>query len=139
MSIVYTLSIECVFGAHLEKPFFRVVEVPFDMTLDDLQDYIHELTDFDYDHLSDFYISSSPNGEKKWFEHIGGYFGIPLNELYPLPKHKKLYYLFDFGDNWTFEIRRKSSGKKAIPDVEYPRIIKSEGPIPEQYPSFEDD
>lgn len=139
MITIYTLSIECVFGAYLEGPFLRVVEVPSDMTLDELQDYIHELTEFDFDHLSDFYISSSPNGDKKWFEEMDGYFGIKLNEVYPLSKHKKLYYFFDFGDNWTFEIRRKSSGKKSEPDAVYPRIIKSKGPIPEQYPVYEDD
>ncbi len=139
MSTIYTLSIECVFGAYLEEPFFRVVEVKSDMTLSELEDYIHELTDFDFDHMSDYYISSSPNGDKKWFEEMGGYYGIPLNEVYPLPKHKKLYYFFDFGDSWTFEIRRKSSGKKSELGVEYPRVIFSKGPIPEQYPSYEDD
>jgi hypothetical protein len=136
MSTIYTLSIECVYGTYLEEPFIRVVEVPFDMTLDDLHEYILKLTKFDHEHLSDFYISSSPNGIKKWFGGNDEYYDVPLNQVYPLPKHKKLYYIYDFGDNWTFEIRRKSSGKKAIHGTKYPRIIKSEGPMPEQYPSF---
>ncbi len=139
MSTIYTLSIECVYGIYLKEPFFRVLEVKSDMTLGELQNYIHKLTGFDFDHLADYYISSSPNGNKKWFEETGDFFEIQLNEVYPLPKHKKLYYFFDFGDSWTFEIRRKSSGKKREPGVKYPRIIESEGPMPEQYPSYDDE
>ncbi|MFN2268676.1 MAG: hypothetical protein ABR533_10405 [Desulfonatronovibrio sp.] len=135
---IYTLSIECVYGRYLRESYFRVVEVKSETTLGELQDLIHELTEFDHDHLSDFYISSSQNGQKKWLSDVGEYAEISLNQLYPLPKHKKLYYLFDFGDSWTFEIRRKSSGKKAEPGVNYPRIIVIKGPVPEQYPIFDD-
>jgi len=51
---------------------------------------------------------------------------------------KKLYYLFDFGDHWTFEIRKARGAKKPEVDVEYPRVVEAIGPDPEQYPTWED-
>ena len=62
---------------------------------------------------------------------------IRLKDLYPLGR-KKLYYLFDFGDNWTFEIRRARGAKKPEANVEYPRVVEAIGPDPEQYPTWED-
>jgi len=55
----------------------------------------------------------------------------------PALGRKRLYYLFDFGDNWKFEIRRHRKTKEAEAGVEYPRVVMTSGPNPEQYPSYE--
>lgn len=62
----------------------------------------------------------------------------PLGDIFPLGPHKKLYYLFDFGDSWTFEIRKKGKASSPLPGVLYPRVIYEEGPKPVQYPLCED-
>jgi hypothetical protein len=49
---------------------------------------------------------------------------------------KKLYYLFDFGDKWAFEICKQRGGKEPEPGVKYSRLIKALGPNLEQYPRF---
>jgi len=62
---------------------------------------------------------------------------IKLRDIYPLGR-KKLYYLFDFGDKWTFEIRKARGGKKLEAGIKYPRVVEAIGPDPEQYPIWED-
>jgi hypothetical protein len=46
----------------------------------------------------------------------------------------KLYYHFDFGDDWYFEIRRsRAKPKEPTPRVQYPRVVEATGPNPRQY------
>jgi len=145
MKVIYTLLIECVWGAHLKERFHRAVEVPSDMTLGDLHYFMQELTGFDDDHLSTFYMANKFGGKKIWFTATGEWedddeamWSIPLAQVFPLEKKKKLYYWFDFGDDWTFEIRKRGKEFPPTPGMEYPRVIHEEGPKPEQYPSFEE-
>jgi len=74
--------------------------------------------------------------------------GFDLKERYNAEKTKigeltlsekeKLYYLFDFGDEWWHELT-----VLGIRDVElskgFPKIVKISGQSPPQYPDFEDD
>jgi len=61
-----------------------------------------------------------------------------LSSIWPLPTVVKLYYLFDFGDNWVFQVS-KTRHKEKIPQpgVIYLRIIEAKGEHPEQYPDWE--
>ena len=143
--MIYTLSIECVWGAYLKERFLRLVEVPSDMTLGDLHFFIRDLTEFDADHLSTFYIANTFRGKKIWFTDTGEWeeeneamWTLPLEQVFLLGTHKKLYYWFDFGDDWIFEIRKKGKETTPSPRVKYPRLIHKEGPKPIQYPSFEE-
>jgi hypothetical protein len=63
---------------------------------------------------------------------------IPLNKVYPLPERMKLYYWFDFGDDWKFQITKDRKVKASESKVKYPRVIESIGPDPKQYPNFEE-
>jgi hypothetical protein len=150
MMTIFTLSIECVWGAYLKERFIRVVEVPSDMTLGDLHFFMQDLTGFDDDHMSTFYSANTQRGKKVWFTESGEWeeghdainggplWEIPLQDIFPLPKHKKLFYWFDFGDDWIFEIRKKGKDLPSASGVKYPRVIHKEGPKPEQYPVFEE-
>jgi hypothetical protein len=62
---------------------------------------------------------------------------ILLKDIYPLKKGLKLYYLFDFGDEWIFGIYKLR--KKAIPQegVQYPRVVSQTGNQLSQYGSCE--
>ncbi len=143
--MIYTLSIECVCGAYLDDQFLRIVEVSSDMTLGELHLFILDLAKFGDDHLSTFYIANTSRGKKIWFTDTGDWeeendamWNIQLNKIFPLGPHKKLYYWFDFGDDWIFEIRKKSEKKFSSHPVKYPRLIHKEGPEPIQYPNWDD-
>lgn len=143
MTMIYTLGVECILGSHLTEQCIRVIEIAEDDSLFSLHEAIQDAVDFDRDHLFDFYAGRNMRNTKiiysDW-EHrdtmIGDYDSIKLNQVYPL-KNLKLYYLFDFGDSWYFEIRKMRGKKEPIPGVKYPRLIESIGPNPLQYPPFE--
>mgnify|MGYP000944919988 CR=1 FL=1 len=137
---IFKLSIECLTGENLEDKFLRIIKIPSNFTLKDLHSIIQDLTDFDDDHLAGYYISNSWHGRKKWltlgkdlvFDDEEAW-QSPLSNYFPLPKKKKLYYQFDFGDSWIFEIRKKGGSLKPAPNERYPVLIHEEGPKPEQY------
>ncbi len=146
---VLTLSIQCVSGAYFNEPFLRVAEIPSDRTLGDLHFFMLDLTGFDDDHPSTFYAANTLRGRRVWFTETGEYderhdamdgplWDIPLDNIFPLPPHKKLYYWFDFGDDWIFEIRKKGKAQPPQARVKYPRVIHEDGPKPEQYPVYEE-
>jgi hypothetical protein len=143
--MIYTLTVECVFGTYLEEQCIRVIEIEDAASLYALHLAIQDAIDFGRDHPFEFYIANKWNGWKKqwlteheeWEEKENDFFRIKLQKIWPLGR-KRLYYLFDFGDRWTFEVRKARGAKEPEPEVLYPRVIKSIGPNPEQYPNFEE-
>ncbi|HLE57364.1 MAG TPA: hypothetical protein VJB15_09795 [Rhodothermia bacterium] len=144
MKTIFTLSIECVWGAYLKERFHRLVEVPCDMSLGDLHRFMQELTGFDDDHPSTFYMANTWRGKRKHlmeneeWEINDPMWTKTLKQIFPLGPHKKLYYWFDFGDDWTFEIRKRGKESQSRRGTKYPRVIAEDGPKPVQYPSFEE-
>ncbi|MCP4988106.1 MAG: plasmid pRiA4b ORF-3 family protein [Colwellia sp.] len=128
---IFTLEISFPYDSG-DEPWIRVIEVKEDFTLEQLHYYIQEIVAFDNDHLYEFYIGKNTRNKSGAIsEHTY------LNEIYPMTGFK-LYYLFDYGDNWLFQI--KKSRKRVVEDVkvEYPRVVKSMGVSPEQYPEYEE-
>jgi hypothetical protein len=131
---------------HLTEGYRFVMEVPVDSTLAELASFILGMVNFDTEHLDEFYLANSKRGKKTWFTTDGEWYkddsaveDICLSKIFPLPKPKKLFYLYDFGDSWCFEITKKGKEKLANPDVEYPCIVEEEGLKPEQYGREQDD
>jgi hypothetical protein len=59
---------------------------------------------------------------------------MTLEQVFPLEKRLKLYYHFDFGDDWYFEITKaRNKPKEPASGVQYPRVIERVGPNPRQY------
>ena len=142
--MIFTLIIKCVEGAYLEERFERIIEVPDDMTLGELHNTIQELTGFDDDHLFTFFISRGSRGKRtpvvetdQWEERQDDLYEIPLRNVFPLPQNMKLFYWFDFGDDWIFQIGKRRAAKPEDSDARYPKIIAETGPKPVQYPAFE--
>jgi hypothetical protein len=70
---------------------------------------------FDRDHMFEFFAGRNHRHRSATFgdqwdedDAFGDYGAVTLEQVFPLPKNMKLYYQFDFGDNWYFEIRRVS-------------------------------
>ncbi|MGQ3684316.1 MAG: IS1096 element passenger TnpR family protein [Candidatus Loosdrechtia sp.] len=121
--MIITLKIECIFGRYLEEECIRVIEIPTDATLCDLHLAIQHAIDFDDDHLFEFYAGKHIKDKRNTFYENDD---LTLDEVYPLQKGLKLYYLFDFGDSWTFKITK--SRKRPVPPVagiKYPRVVQA--------------
>ena len=143
--MILTLTIECVWGAYLKEPFLRVIEDE-KACLYDLHNVIQDTVKFGRDLPFEFFLanSSSPYAVKTWLtekeeweDKEDDFCRIRLTNIWPTGR-KKLYYLFDFGDKWTFEIRKGRGGKEPEQGVKYPRLLKAIGPNPEQYPRYEE-
>ena len=128
---IYTLEISFPYEDD-DEPWIRTIEVRENYSLRQLHTYIQEIVDFDDDHLYEFFIGKNPKSRSSTVSK-----NLKLNEIYPITGYK-LYYLFDFGDSWLFQI--KKSRKHVVEDncVKYPRIVKSSGVNPEQYPEYEE-
>ena len=132
--MIYTLIVECVGGMYYDgSECVRVIEIDEDSSLEVLHGIIQQAVDFDDDHLYDFYAGRHSRNQKVEFE-----VDAILSEIYPLPPSCKLYYLFDYGDSWVFQIRKSRKRTESQLGVSYPRIIKETGKNPTQYPRYEE-
>ena len=145
--MIITLRVECVRGRYLQADCVRTIEIDEGASLIALHYAIQGAVAFDDDHMFEFFAGRSPRSRKMSFaedeygDYDAGMMGeVTLDEVFPLPKSMKLYYHFDFGDDWIFEIRR--SRKKPAPPkpgVEYPRVVERIGPNPPQYGEWEEE
>lgn len=146
MSGIFTLAIECVGGRHFKEPYQFVLDVPVESTLGDLASYILGMLDFeDDDHLDEFYLANGTRGKKTWFTPDGEWdeddahvTDIRLSEIFPLPKHKKLYYFYDFGASWCFQITKQGRQTEALAANKYPCIVSETGERPKEFGDEED-
>jgi len=137
---LYTLSICNFWDPVADKNFWEaIVEVPDILSLFGLHLFIQRIVDFDNDLLFEFYAGRNDRNRKIVFtEHSGypddggDYENILVKVIYPL-KGLKLYYLFDYGDNWIFEIRKSRKEVKPNQDRKYPRIVSDNGVKLKQY------
>jgi hypothetical protein len=138
---IYTLIIRLPLYSRLtcNHEWERVIEIPATHSLYDLHLYIQEIVEFDNDHAYLFFAGRSHTNKKILYSdgpatpyESGNYGNISLNEVYPM-KGLKLYYIFDFGDNWVFEIKKMRKKKRALENIQYPRVIDSLGANPDQY------
>lgn len=132
MHDIFTLDIKCIAGMYLMGPYSFSIQVPGDWTLADLADCILRTLDFDGDHLSEFYLAASPRSGKTLLD-SGDSPVTTLGSIFPLPKHKKLFYLYDFGASWRFQISKKGKPTAALPGIAYPSLLAEQGTRPLEY------
>jgi hypothetical protein len=68
----------------------------------------------------------------------GDYETFLLRNIFPL-KGLKLYYVFDFGHSWIFEIRKSRKKMTPTKGTEYPRIVTDNGVQLIQYIEYDMD
>jgi hypothetical protein len=138
--MIYTLSIQCVSGPNLIEPFKRTVEVPSHYSLGDLHWLILDLVEFDEEeHLTGYYVARTWEGPKAWLldDSDETPWEKTLEEIFPLPARRHLYFLYVFGNSWFFEIRKEKENMEEE-GFEYPCLIKSTGPPPTEFPVRDD-
>jgi hypothetical protein len=141
--IIELPKIESSQGVYLFKvswqQIWRCIAISSDLTLWDLSQLILQSFDFDCDHLDMFsyknqlgrtvqvvhpYMNDSPSTDE-----------VKIADL-PLAVGSVIEYLFDFGDNWEFQLQLEEIKSDLRPG--YGEIIASEGKAPEQYPDWEE-
>ncbi len=140
-----------------DKRTYRDIEIRSDKTLYHLAEAILDAFDFDMDHAFGFYSDlgwdyyDSPVRYELFTDmgmsdDWGDFGGRPkakgvkrtrLSVVFTELK-QKMQFLFDYGDDWRFEIEFRSFGERTK-GAAYPRILAAKGPSPEQYPDWEDD
>lgn len=120
---------------------YRTIEINSNISFNDLADSILEQFNFDNDHLYEFRfidrfgkkinISDASFDESE--ENIVDYY---LKDL-PLGKFESFKFIFDFGDNWEFDILIENIDNSR--EIDSVKLIKSHGEAPEQYPDYYDE
>ena len=118
-----------------------IIEIEDSSTTEDLHYVIQQAVEFDDDHLYEFYIANSHRSNNR--DIISTYENadiIVLANCFPLIKGKKLFYLFDYGDNWVFQVSQSRKAPfVAKSGIKYPRLVSETGERPAQYPNWEAD
>lgn len=136
-----------VFHASLNPKLYRDFEILSAKTLYDLASAIVQLFEFDFDHAFGFYskltgrIFDSPV-KYELFADMGESNARSVKRALiddAFPKvGTKMTFLFDYGDNWQFQIEAIGQNRK-VRGVRYPRLLKAIGTAPEQYPDLDDE
>ena len=147
-----------------DRRVWRKVEALGSQTLDDLHKAIQEAYGFDGDHLYSYFMSGKawdlssyeyyhPDAApqtaveermRTMMAKIRGNYPEPrlpateirIESLNLEPKQRFLY-LFDYGDEWQFEVEYVGEG--ASEEIHYPRVIGLRGESPQQYSEFSEE
>jgi hypothetical protein len=144
MAVSETLIIR----ASQSPKLYRDIEIAASASLYSLAEAIVRAYRFDFDHAFGFYSKLTGNHYDSPIKYeLFADMGEPTKGALSVKKNKaatafpadkaKLLFLFDYGDEWLFKTERRSTGVKAA-GVKYPRVVKSEGEAPEQYPAWEE-
>ena len=138
--MIVELTIDSYTGAYWEEDCIKIIEFDTNDTLHCLNQFIIDSIKFGHDHLTMFFAGREPIPRTAKIKFYEEHFDISLGEVFPLPKGLQLFFLYDFGDEWIFKVKKSRKKPTApIKDISYPRIIKEIGPNPKQYGDWEDE
>ena len=134
--MIYTINIKL--PNPLEQIHWEcVIEVDGDASLEDLHLMIQEAVEFDNDHMYEFYIAKTLQAfERNSFQcDEQRIVDTSIEYFIQTAKDKKMFYLFDYGDSWLFQISKTRKKPFApVENIEYPNIVSKSDFLPEQYP-----
>jgi hypothetical protein len=122
------------FKVKLHTSCWRTIKLDSSHTLLDLHNYIQKAFDFDDDHLYAFYMDGKKFGKHAYhspMDDIGPYVDAVKISSLGLYEGKSFLYLFDFGDEWTFDIQLLTI--KEGEEIKHPIIQARQGEAPDQY------
>jgi hypothetical protein len=129
-----------VFKVSLGK-IWRRIAIPSSLTLDDLSYAILDSVDFDSDHLYQFTFRNQLGRKVEvghpYMEDVLSSAEVCVGDL-PLQVGEAMDYLFDFGDNWEFDVLLEKI-EPAEAKLKKPQLLESHGKAPEQYPHWDDE
>ena len=134
---IWTLKIKLVSGIYARGPWEATIQIDSSATLEDLHLTIQSAVGFSDDHMYMFYVARTHRSrDRTAFEDEDGSLAeTTLVELFPLPQERKLFYWFDFGDDWKFSIgQTRTAPLVSDKGGKYPRLLGTRGDAPVQYP-----
>jgi hypothetical protein len=132
-------------GVHLFKVspwrgLWRRVAIPGALTLDTLAATVLDAFEFDYDHLYQFSYRNrfgvETHANHPYMDDGPWASEVRVGDV-PLQEGQSMTYLYDFGDQWKFDIALERVDP-ADPAIKDPTIIEARGEAPEQYPSWDE-
>jgi len=131
----------------LRPKIYRDFEIISTKKLHDLAETIVQYFGFDFDHAFGFYSLLKGNVIRspvkyELFADMGDSDArsvkrTPIVDAFP-EVGDKMTFLFDYGDGWEFRTEVIGRGRKQA-GAKYPRLLKTVGKAPEQYPDDLDD
>lgn len=122
------------FKVKLSSSCWRKLQCSSNHTLLDLHNLIQEAFNFDDDHLYAFYMDGKRFG-KSYYNSPMDFRGPYVDEInlggLNLDEGQSFLYLFDFGDEWTFDVQVVAIIEGE--DFSKPQIVEGFGEAPEQY------
>ena len=131
----------CVLSVSLGTGCYRHIQLPDTMLMSDLAEIILEAFEFDNDHLYSFFMDNRLwSQQAEYADPRGEDTAYPADQYalweMELEKGSKFKFLFDYGDEWTFQCKVLRMTDEV---TETPKIIRSKGEAPEQYPSWDEE
>jgi hypothetical protein len=136
-----------VFRVSLSPKVYRDFEILSAKDLYDLAGEIVRVFGFDFDHAFGFYCKLTGNVldspvKYELFADMGesearSVKRTRIHEAFPRVG-TRMTFLFDYGDSWQFRIEAIGQNRKE-PRGSYPRLLKTIGEAPEQYPDPDDE
>ena len=123
--MIWILKVELLFGDYAEEVWEGTIEIDSLSTLEDLHFALQDILNFDNDHMYEFYVSRTERSRVpiRYDDENELVYSVILEDLYPLEKYKKLFYLFDYGDNWLFKITKsRKKAQEPVQGIKYPRL-----------------
>ncbi len=144
-NLVLTSSREFTEGIYIFKvslaKAWRCIAIPAKLELDCLSSSILDAFDFDNDHLYEFRYKNrfgrSGQISHPYCEKSPSTTEVCVGEL-PLQPGDKMIFLFDFGDNWEFDVQLEEI-QPPNAKIKKPKILKKYGEPPSQYWEEDDD
>ena len=138
--MIYTIKSELVGGMHVpEQEVIRTIRIGGSASLDDLCEVMLRSLDFDRDHMYHFCMDNNAHSRNA---HISGSDrggkASTKEKLYKLglKTGKKFLFIYDFGDNWTFQMEVLEAENKS--GNIRPEVLESIGTVV-QYPDWEEE
>jgi len=112
----------------------RLIQIRGDQTLENLHHTIFAAFDREEEHLYEFQFGKGPRDYQGPIYGLqeGGHVSETTIDSLRLKVGRSFGYLFDFGDNWQHQINVEAI-EEAVPQGQYPRVIKRVGESPPQY------
>lgn len=139
------------------KRVYRNIEILENQTLAILHEIIFDAFDRYDEHLYSFFMTGKSTRSTRTIYDSPEYthpmalqqqYGLGFKKQYnaaestigklSLREKEKLYYLFDFGDEWWHELTVLKI-QNAAQSKQYPKIVKKAGESPDQYPDYEEE
>ncbi|HFE49067.1 MAG TPA: hypothetical protein ENJ21_07090, partial [Chromatiaceae bacterium] len=96
--MIWTIKIKLLSGSYADADWEGSLEIESSSSLLALHYAIQRAVDFDNDHLYRFFVARTPRSRETI--DLDDESGVAIEQVFPLEKGRKLFYLFDFGASW---------------------------------------